>query len=139
MNEGRIEQVGSPADIYDHPATPFVMQFIGPVNVLPTHAHLVQANGLQSQEVFLRPHDIILETDPSSTGVTARVQRLIHLGREIQVELSLVDGHPLWVHLSREQFHQRPLQPDQRVYVRLKQVRSFPPLSPRVLATAGAH
>ncbi|MGH8002939.1 MAG: sulfate/molybdate ABC transporter ATP-binding protein, partial [Brasilonema sp.] len=38
MNNGRVEQIGTPAEIYDHPATPFVMSFIGPVNVLPTNS-----------------------------------------------------------------------------------------------------
>jgi sulfate/thiosulfate transport system ATP-binding protein len=60
MNQGKVEQVGSPAEVYDHPASPFVMSFIGPVNVLPSSARLVQSNGIGNNEpeVFLRPHDI---------------------------------------------------------------------------------
>lgn len=57
MNHGKVEQIGSPAEIYDNPATPFVMSFIGPVNVLPNSSHIFQAGGLDTPhpEVFLRP------------------------------------------------------------------------------------
>ncbi|MEN9246264.1 MAG: sulfate ABC transporter ATP-binding protein, partial [Thermostichales cyanobacterium SRBZ-1_bins_19] len=93
MNHGRIEQVGSPAEVYDHPATPFVMSFIGPVNVLSAHSQLLHP--VQEGSVFLRPHDVELETNPSSEGISAKVQEVIHLGREIQAELILADGQPL--------------------------------------------
>ncbi|MFQ3585462.1 MAG: sulfate/molybdate ABC transporter ATP-binding protein [Cyanobacteriota bacterium] len=128
MNQGRIEQVGSPAEIYDHPATPFVMSFVGQVNVLhPKSALSCQLPEFQgSQQVFLRPHDVLIETDPCSGGVSAQVQAVLHLGREIQAELLLYDGGSLWVHLSREQYAATPIQRGQRVYVRPKAVKAFP-------------
>lgn len=128
MNQGRIEQVGSPAEIYDHPATPFVMSFIGPVNVLhPESALSCQLPPpLQgSQQLFLRPHDVQIETDPHRGGVLAEVQNVLHLGREIQAELLLHDGGSLWVHLSREQYAATPIQRGQRVYVRPKAIKVF--------------
>ncbi|MEN9203658.1 MAG: sulfate ABC transporter ATP-binding protein [Thermostichus sp. DG_1_6_bins_120] len=129
MNQGRIEQVGSPAEIYDHPATPFVMSFVGQVNVLhPESVLSCQLPGIQgSQQVFFRPHDVVIETDPCSGGMAAQVQTVLHLGREIQAELLLQDGGSLWVHLSREQYAKTPIQRGQWVYVRPKAIKAFPP------------
>jgi sulfate transport system ATP-binding protein len=116
MNHGKIEQVGSPAEIYDHPATPFVMQFIGEVNILPSLAGL--GNGHHqghNSTVFIRPHD--LEIMPSQDGLNswAVVKRVIHLGWEIQVELMLADGEMVVAYLNREEYKQLQLQPEQTV------------------------
>lgn len=128
MNKGCVEQVGTPAEIYDHPATAFVMSFIGPVNVLPSSSRIFQDNGFDSAhpEVFLRPHDVMVETTPNGTTVPARVNRLIHLGWEIQAELMLDDGQVVTAHLSRERFNELNLEPQQRVYVKPKEAKSFP-------------
>jgi sulfate transport system ATP-binding protein len=97
MNKGRVEQVGTPAEIYDKPASAFVMSFIGPVNVLPNAAGFFAHNGTtlqnngaaHSELVFLRPHDVEIQTKPESGFASATVSRIIHLGREIQTELVL--------------------------------------------------
>jgi sulfate/thiosulfate transport system ATP-binding protein len=128
MNKGRVEQVGTPAEIYDHPASAFVMSFIGPVNVLPSSSRIFQGNGFDSAnpEMFLRPQDVIIETSPNGSSVAARVSRLIHLGWEIQVELTLDDGQVVTAHLTRDRFDQLHLEPQQRVFVRPKDAKSFP-------------
>jgi sulfate transport system ATP-binding protein len=128
MNKGKVEQVGTPAQIYDHPASAFVMSFIGPVNVLPSSSGIFQGNGFDSvhPEMFLRPQDVIIDTEPSETGVSARVSRLIHLGWEIQVELTLDDGQVVSAHLSRDRFDELNLEPQQKVYVKPKDAKSFP-------------
>jgi sulfate/thiosulfate transport system ATP-binding protein len=128
MNKAQIEQVGTPAQIYDHPATAFVMSFIGPVNVLPSTSRMFEGNGFESTqpEIFLRPHDILVQREPNGTTVSARVSRLIHLGWEIQAELMLDDGQVLTAHLSRERFDQLKLEPQERVYVKPKEAKSFP-------------
>src|SRR4028119_1338364 len=122
MNKGKIEQVGTPAEIYDNPASAFVMSFIGPVNVLPSSSRMFQANGFESAhpEIFLRPHDVLIETKENSATVPARISRLIHLGWEIQVELTLDDGQVVNAHLTRERFDSLLLQPQQRVFVKPK-------------------
>ncbi|MBW4464547.1 MAG: sulfate ABC transporter ATP-binding protein [Pegethrix bostrychoides GSE-TBD4-15B] len=131
MNQGRVEQVGSPAALYDDPATPFVMSFIGTVNVLPSHAEILRRSGYQAKgrEVFLRPNDVVIKLAPDAAldaaSVPAAVKRVIHLGWEIQVELLLEDGQSVMAHLTREQFDQLNLQPLQSVYVELKAARSF--------------
>jgi sulfate/thiosulfate transport system ATP-binding protein len=128
MNKGKVEQVGTPAEIYDHPATAFVMSFIGPVNVLPSSSRIFQNNGFDSAhaEMFLRPHDVLVETAPNGSTVAARVTRLIHLGWEIQAELTLDDGQVVTAHLTRERFDALKLEPEQRVYVKPKDAKSFP-------------
>lgn len=133
MNHGRIEQIGSPAEIYDRPATPFVMSFVGEVNVLPTTARLFRhqfgyrgsnLDSLQSQ-IFVRPHDleIQIEADGKSTG--AKIQRITHLGWEIQVELVFPDEHTVVVHLSRERFAQLNLYPNQQIFVKPRNAKLF--------------
>ncbi len=128
MNKGQVEQIGTPAQIYDHPATAFVMSFIGPVNVLPSTSGIFQSNGFDSpqSEMFLRPQDVIVETSPNGTTVPARISRLIHLGWEIQVELTLDDGQVVSAHLTRDRFDELHLEPQQRVYVKPKDAKSFP-------------
>jgi sulfate transport system ATP-binding protein len=128
MNKGMVEQVGTPADIYDHPATAFVMSFIGPVNVLPSTSHIFQGNGFESAhpQTYLRPQDVVVETQQNGSTVPAKVSRLIHLGWEIQAELTLDDGQVVTAHLTRERFDQLQLEPQQRVYVKPKDAKSFP-------------
>jgi sulfate transport system ATP-binding protein len=128
MNKGRVEQIGTPAEIYDYPATAFVMSFIGPVNVLPSTAKIFQSNGFDSAhpETFLRPQDVIVETTANGATVPARVSRLINLGWEVQVELTLDDGQMVTAHLTRDRFDELKLQPQQKVYVKPKDAKSFP-------------
>lgn len=137
MNKGRVEQVGTPAQIYDKPATAFVMSFIGPVNVLPNAIGLFNRNAEElsnhgaahSQVVFLRPHDVVINTQPESGFAEAKVSRIIHLGREIQTELLLESGQTVTAYVSRERFDQLQLVPNQRVYVKPKHAMTFPAYS----------
>ena len=127
MNRGRVEQVGTPSEIYDTPATPFVMSFIGPVNVLPSHAAIFKGIKLQAEqsEVFLRPHDILIQNSPDASTVRATVERLIHLGREVQAQLVLEDQQILNVLLSRERFDKLDLTLQEKVYVKPKDAKWF--------------
>lgn len=128
MNKGRVEQVGTAAQIYDNPATAFVMSFIGPVNVLPSTSRIFQANGFDSAnpEIFLRPQDVLVDTKPNGSTVPARISRIIHLGWEIQAELTLEDGQVVNAQIARDKFDELKLEPQQRVYVKPKDARSFP-------------
>jgi sulfate/thiosulfate transport system ATP-binding protein len=128
MNKGQVEQVGTPAQIYDHPATSFVMSFIGPVNVLSASSSVLQGNGFDSAqtEVFLRPHDIEVTLAPGGSSVSARVKRVMHLGWEVQVELDLEDGQILNALVSRDRFRELNLEPQMRVFVKPKEAKAFP-------------
>jgi sulfate transport system ATP-binding protein len=130
MNQGKIEQIGTPAEVYDNPATPFVMSFIGPVNVLPVKSAQVskfqqthEQNG--KGDLYIRPRDILIEIEPTSTSIAARINRIINLGWEVQAELVLDDGQVLTAHLTRERFNELNLQPQQNVYIEPKDTKSF--------------
>ncbi len=104
MNGGRIEQIAPPRELYDHPANEFVMSFVGPVN--------------QLGDAFIRPHDVELLLEPNGATQEAMVQRLVHLGFEVRVELVRDDGEVLSAQLTREQVEALELQRGQIVYVR---------------------
>ncbi|TVQ46905.1 MAG: sulfate ABC transporter ATP-binding protein [Gloeocapsa sp. DLM2.Bin57] len=127
MNQGSIEQVGSSAEIYDNPATPFVMQFIGEVNVLPSHAHLFNGKSLQlpNSEVFVRPHELMILLFNDGESTEAKIQRIIHLGREVQVELLLPDTLEVTAHVSKERYEALDLQPGMIVYVKPSNTKHF--------------
>jgi sulfate/thiosulfate transport system ATP-binding protein len=127
MNKGRVEQVGTPAEIYDNPATPFVMSFIGPVNVLSSQVDIIPNKSAVSpdEKVFLRPHDIVIAKNADDHSSSAIVDRITHLGWEIRVELVLRSGEILNAHLTREQFYQLQLEKGQRVYIKPKQAKVF--------------
>ncbi|MBK4728762.1 TOBE-like domain-containing protein [Oxynema sp. CENA135] len=128
FNQGHIEQVGSPSEIYDRPATPFVMSFIGPVNVLPSHSRIFQDRPVDGagKQVFVRPHDVAVAPVASDNSAPARVVRIVNLGWEIQAELQLDDGQMVVAHLSRERFDELNLEPQQRVFVSPREAKSFP-------------
>jgi sulfate/thiosulfate transport system ATP-binding protein len=104
MNAGRIEQTAPPRELYDNPANEFVMSFVGPVNRLG--------------DTFIRPHDVELLLEPNGSTQEAMVQRLVHLGFEVRVELVRDDGGTLSAQLTREQVEGLELQHGQIVYVR---------------------
>ena len=104
MNAGRIEQTAPPRELYDNPANEFVMSFVGPVNRLG--------------DTFIRPHDVELLLEPNGSTQEAMVQRLVHLGFEVRVELVRDDGETLSAQLTREQVEGLELQTGQIVYVR---------------------
>ncbi len=128
MNKGKIEQIGTPAEVYDNPATPFVMSFIGPVNVLPANRDRVSEfhKHQASDDVYIRPRDIMIDIEATSTSISARITRLIHLGWEVQAELVLGDGQILTAHLTRERFDELKLQPQQYVHIEPNDAKSFP-------------
>ncbi|MBF2099158.1 MAG: TOBE-like domain-containing protein [Gloeomargaritaceae cyanobacterium C42_A2020_066] len=130
MNQGKVEQVGTPAEVYDHPASPFVMSFVGPVNVLPAASTLFRdtaPQGVSAQtSVFLRPHDILVETEAGEALTPARIERLLHLGSDVQLDLLLEDGQALTVHLPRDKFSELTLDDQEIIYVKPKAARAFP-------------
>ena len=104
LNEGRIEQVGSPRELYEQPANEFVMSFVGPVNRLG--------------DTFVRPHDVELLLEPDGETQEAMVERVVHLGFEARVELVREDGQQLLAQLTQEQAEQLELERGQIVFVR---------------------
>jgi sulfate transport system ATP-binding protein len=111
MNEGRIEQSGEPKDLYEHPASEFVMGFVGPAHKLG--------------DAWVRPHDVEIRHQPNGQTIEALVKRVVHLGFEVRVELTLQDGDQFSVQLTREQLEQLELAEGQIVFVRPRETRVF--------------
>jgi sulfate transport system ATP-binding protein len=111
MNHGRIEQVGEPRELYEEPANEFVMTFVGPVNRLG--------------ESFVRPHDLELRDEPNGQTTAGRVERIVHLGFEVRVELRLEDGRELWAQVTRDEAEELALAPGGEVFVRPRRAKIF--------------
>ena len=111
MNQGKIEQTGKPRDLYEHPANEFVMSFVGPVNRLG--------------EDWVRPHDLDLLTEPNGSTSEAMVERIVHLGFEVRVELVLHDGVHVSAQVTRDEAEQLELHDGQIVFVRPSRTTVF--------------
>jgi sulfate transport system ATP-binding protein len=103
MNQGRVEQVAGPRELYDEPANPFVMSFVG------------QAN--RFGDTWVRPHDLQVLLTPNGTTREAMVERISHLGFEVRVELARDDGAHVQAQLTRDDAERLELEPGQIVYV----------------------
>ncbi len=105
VNEGRIEQSASPAQIYDEPASQFVMEFVGPVTWMGGR--------------LVRPHDLQVLTEPGELTQPAEVTRVARLGFEVRVELLPAEGEVLTAQLSKAEADQLELAEGQLVHVRV--------------------
>jgi sulfate transport system ATP-binding protein len=111
MNAGRIEQAGTARELYESPRNEFVMSFIGPVNRLGNE--------------FMRPHDIQILPQADGTTTEALVQRVVHLGFEVRVELTLPDGRDIWAQVTRGSAEELELEEGQILSVRIPDPRVF--------------
>jgi sulfate transport system ATP-binding protein len=93
LNQGRVEQAGTPTDLYDHPASDFVLQFLGPSTTI--------------DGVAVRPHDLIIV--PQGEGTPATVTEISTLGFEIRVAILLGTGDAAWIQQSRAEFEIHPV------------------------------
>ncbi len=104
MNDGTVEQAGDPVELYERPANEFVMGFVGPVNRIG--------------DAYVRPHDMELALQPNGHTREAMVERLVHLGFEVRVELMLENGEQLSVQVTRDEAETLELERGQIVFVR---------------------
>jgi len=104
INHGRVEQVGTPRELYDSPANEFVMSFVGPVNKIG--------------DTFVRPRDISLSLEPDGDGAEAMVERVVHLGFEVRAELVRDDGQHLLAQLTQDEAQALELEPGMIVYAK---------------------
>jgi sulfate transport system ATP-binding protein len=104
INGGKVEQAGTPDDLYDRPANDFVMGFLGPITTLGG--------------VLVRPHDIHVSTRRTTGGQRAVVERLLSLGFETRLVATPVDGgEPITVQLTRNQIQELKLDVGDTVYL----------------------
>jgi len=131
MNRGRIEQIGSPDEVYSNPASPFVYQFLGNVNVFHSRQHGAYAEversaepGAEKVTAFVRPHDIDIARQPAAGAMQASVQHVHPIGPLVRVEL-LHEREVVEVELSRERHDSLQLASGQTVWFRPRQMRVF--------------
>jgi len=140
LRDGRIEQIGTPEEIYDHPASPFVYDFLGNVNLFSgrmkdgsvvigeTEFSLGdQTGGMDADTVaFVRPHDIRVTRQAAGPALSALVVRSNAAGPVANLELKRLDSGELFtVQLSKEQFQELSPRPGETVFVELKNVKVF--------------
>jgi sulfate transport system ATP-binding protein len=127
MNKGRIEQVGTPDEVYAAPATPFVYQFIGDVNLFHSRDHAPWSEEHGDAVAYVRPHDIdISRVAQDTSALPVEVKLIRAIGSIVRVEVA-TDGSSefIEIELSRERFDAAPLASGDRVFIRPRQFRVF--------------
>lgn len=140
MNRGRIEQVGTPDDVFHNPQTEFVMHFLGEVNAFHgrVNAGALRLGSLElpypeeskpvegEARVFIRPYDVTLDT--STHGLPALEAEVMHVhaaGPLVRVELKTSTDQWLVSEISQERFGTMDLAIGKKVFVRLRHIRVF--------------
>ena len=140
MNQGQIEQIGTPNEVFHHPATEFVMHFLGDVNAFHgrVDAGIVQFGSLElpfpedrqqiagDARVFIRPYDVTIDTKTNGLpAMEAKVVRVHSAGPLVRVDLLTSANQRLTSEISQERFATMNLQQESRVYVRPRHIRVF--------------
>jgi sulfate transport system ATP-binding protein len=142
MNNGRIEQIGTPDDLFHRPATQFVMEFLGQVNVFHGRVrdgktllkgmildgpHKSPVDG-QLAKVYMRPHELDIKLARNGAPhMEATIERINPAGSIAKVTAKTLDGQQVLVDLPLERYEQLSLRQGNRVYIYPKNVRVFLP------------
>jgi len=141
MNRGRIEQAGTPEEVFHHPVSEFTMEFVGSVNLF--HGRIESGKAVfgplvldrqfagpasdgAPARLFVRPHD--LEISPNGNdrpALRARILRIQSAGPQVKVDLLSETGEPVNVHVAHERFQELRLSPGDEVFVSLRDARIF--------------
>jgi sulfate transport system ATP-binding protein len=141
LNEGRVQQVGAPQDLYERPHSPFVARFLGQVNVLPLETiqlpdrssgpGSLPALGLSSQseaQIYVRPHDLDIQRERNGRPCwPARVERVTPLGGVVRMELSVGDDHHIHLELPSDQTMDLTVSRGDLLYVVPRLINVFDP------------
>ena len=140
LRDGKIEQIGTPEEIYDYPASPFVYDFLGNVNLFSgrvrdgavtigdTKFDAPKTAGETDADTvaFVRPHDIRIMREANEKTFPARIVRCNAAGPVANLELERLDGSGQFTaQLSKEEFQQLQLKAGENVFVELKNVKIF--------------
>jgi len=125
MNKGKVEQSGTPDQVYEHPANPFVLNFLGNVNLF--HGRVHSEKGVDNSVAYVRSHDIEIDRSPQdSTAFAAEVRHIQKLGPAVRISLVIKEnGEYLEAELTRDIYQTLGLQQGESVFVRPRQVRVF--------------
>ena len=129
MNSGHIEQVGSPEEVYNHPATPFVYNFLGNVNLFhgridegKTYIHDKETGHV----VYVRPHALEIDRLPNGgSHFRARIKHINSAGPLVKVEAITEWGDPVHVEMAQDRFRNLQLIKNENVFIIPKDVRVF--------------
>jgi sulfate transport system ATP-binding protein len=142
MNQAKIEQVGTPAEVFHHPASEFVIDFLGNVNVfrgrieqgravLPGVSAAIPAGAAaesQHANIYVRPHELQIERHLNgSPAMAAAVSRISPAGPFARVALTTSDGADIQVELPLDRLEELNLAPGESVYVSARKARVFAP------------
>ncbi|MBI4190690.1 MAG: sulfate ABC transporter ATP-binding protein [Betaproteobacteria bacterium] len=141
MNEGRVEQIGTPEEVYDRPATPFVYQFLGDVNLFHGRVYDGRARigdwevpvpeGLHVDNdkavVYVRPHDLeILAASDDRDALKAVVTQFATIGPRVRIDLKRVDsGETIHAEINKDRFLELQIGAGDQVSVRPRRHRLF--------------
>jgi sulfate transport system ATP-binding protein len=130
MNQGRIEQVGSPDEVYDRPATPFVLQFLGDVNLFQGQLdHQPEAGASPGEVHYVRPHELEVVASAGDGACAAELAQALTLGPVTRLEFRLDDGHYVDVELPRAHWlllrERLQLKPGVRTYLKPRRFTRF--------------
>jgi sulfate transport system ATP-binding protein len=141
LQDGKVVQAGSPHDLYDRPATPFVASFLGGANVLRGRMRDGRAdmgsfavegpagaeNGV-SVQAFVRPQDIRIEKptdEPVANVQLARIERMTRIGGNVKLAIRLGTGESVTVQMAKTEIDGLGVEPGDRVMVDLKEAKVF--------------
>jgi len=139
LNKGKVEQMGPPQVLYEDPASPFVTEFLGAVNLVPVET-ILGMDSLREEAplpldlpgpdgtvlVYVRPHDLeVTRQSDGRPGWLAHVRRLTRLGGSVRLELTLHQGSNLLVQLTRERTLELNLAEGDQIYVVPKDLKVF--------------
>jgi sulfate/thiosulfate transport system ATP-binding protein len=123
MNGGSIEQVGTPAEVFHHPASAWVMRFLGDVNELPSAA----PDGSRGSVAYVRPHELELSRSAADqNALGARVRRVQPAGTAVRVELEVdTVARPVVAEVDERRFEELSLRLGDTVFVAPRRIRTF--------------
>jgi len=122
MNQGSIEQTGTPDEVFHNPASEFVVTFLGNVNLFHGRG---EGNG-QPPRLFVRPHELDIERSPSnSESVAARIHRIQSAGPIVRVELTSDQHDSITVEMTHERYRELTLKTGETVFVKVRDARVF--------------
>jgi sulfate transport system ATP-binding protein len=144
MNEGRIEQIGTPDEVYERPASPFVYEFLGKVNLFRGRLHRGRAwiGGMEvdapehteademAAVAYVRPHDIQVERVlQGDNALPAHVAHILAVGPVVRLELvrdGSDNGEVIQVEITRERFRELQLVRGDQVFIKPSRYDLFP-------------
>ena len=134
MNQGKIEQIGSPEEVYHHPASIFILNFLGNVNLF--HARVEKGktvlgdaparDNVKTTKVYIRPHQLDIKKEAANEqSIRAKILYINATGSIVKVELKADHGDLIQVEIPHERYQELSLKKDDIVFVTPKDINFF--------------